>query len=254
VLTTEAGTGRVAASQARAEIGTSVSRATESTAAAASDRAASLIARASTGVDDAARAATESLQAARGPSLAMESGAANGARLPTNAARAVDAGLESSVVSRAKVAELQKSGGVSEVGGAGGVAHFPQNQVFKQRVSWQAPSSGTGQRYNVYRQEIDWSLEVGSETNLQLAKRGNAPYVMKDGRLERLNLHHSQQDARGALFELSERTHLRTPTGRGREALHPYGRSQHPDFPVDRKLFDVDRGQYWMDRAAEVTK
>ncbi len=142
----------------------------------------------------------------------------------------------------------------SPIGARGGVGQFPGNKFFKERVQWQAPSKGTGQNYTVYRQDIDWNLRIGNETNLQLAARGNAPYVMKNGRPQRLNLHHSKQDARGSLFELSEQTHLRTRKGHGREALHPYGRMQHPDYPVDRGLFGKDKSQYWIDRAAEAAK
>lgn len=52
--------------------------------------------------------------------------------------------------------------------------------------------------------------------------------------------------------ELSEAAHLRTRTGHGREALHPYGRQQHPDYPVNRPLFDRDRRQYWQGRVGDI--
>jgi hypothetical protein len=35
------------------------------------------------------------------------------------------------------------------------------------------------------------------------------------------------------------------------EALHQYGNQKNPDFPIDRDAFDIDRKQYWQDRAAE---
>ena len=98
-----------------------------------------------------------------------------------------------------------------------------------------------------YQQEIDWSLEVGGLTNRQRALNGNAPYVVKDGVPRKLNLHHSRQDARGSLFEVSDLTH-RAKRDAGGRALHPYGRKKHPEFPVDRPAFDVDRNQYWIDR------
>ena len=81
------------------------------------------------------------------------------------------------------------------------------------------------------------------KTNAQWASEGKAPYIVKNGRVEQLQLHHSRQNAQGPLFELSRPTHLGTKSGAGREALHPYGSSQHPDFPVDRPAFGVDRGQ-----------
>ena len=117
------------------------------------------------------------------------------------------------------------------------------------RTQWQAPAGrGTGQNYRVYQQGIDWNLEVDGLTNLQRAASGKAPYVVKDGVPRKLNLHHSRQDARGSLFEVTDVTH-RARRNAGGRALHPYGRSQHPDFPVDRPAFDVDRSQYWVDRA-----
>lgn len=103
----------------------------------------------------------------------------------------------------------------------------------------------------MFRQDIDWTLKVKGKTNAQWASEGKAPYVMKNGRAEQLQLHHSRQNAQGPLFELSQSTHLRTKSGVGREALHPFGRSQHPDFPVDRPKFGVDRRQYWIDRVTE---
>ena len=33
--------------------------------------------------------------------------------------------------------------------------------------------------------------------------------------------------------------------------LHPYGKKKHPDFPVDRQLFDKDVPKYWKNRASE---
>lgn len=61
-------------------------------------------------------------------------------------------------------------------------------------------------------------------------------------------MHHSRQNARGSLFEISTKTH-QAKKGQGREALHPYGSKKHPEFPVDRDDFGKDRQQYWIDRA-----
>lgn len=107
-------------------------------------------------------------------------------------------------------------------------------------------------QYKVYQQEIDWSLELDGVTNLKYAKAGNSPYIMKDGMPQQIQLHHSRQNGRGPLFEVSRDTHVKTKSGQGREALHPYGNDKHPDFPVDRKLFDKDKKQYWIDRAEGV--
>jgi hypothetical protein len=61
---------------------------------------------------------------------------------------------------------------------------------------------------------------------------------------------YSRQNGQGPLFELSKPTHLYTKSGQGYEALHPYGRQQNPEFPVNRPAFDgYDRPQYWIDRA-----
>ena len=101
----------------------------------------------------------------------------------------------------------------------------------------------------MYQQQIDWDLSAGGRTNLERASQGGTPYILKNGRVEQMALHHSRQDARGSLFEVSRSTH-QARAGVGREALHPYGNQQHPDYPVNRPLFDKDRAQYWKDRAA----
>jgi hypothetical protein len=97
-------------------------------------------------------------------------------------------------------------------------------------------------------------------------QNGNAPYVMKNGVPERIELHHSRQNAQGTLFELTEKTH-KVKTGQGSEALHPYktklGRelngegsgptnSAHPTNPVDRSSFNKDKKQYYIDRIKEI--
>ena len=115
------------------------------------------------------------------------------------------------------------------------------------RTTWQAPSKGTGQTYTVFQQAIDWDMvDNKGRTNLQRASKGLAP-LGADGKS--INLHHSKQDARGALFELTKTTHSKYDRT---NALHPYkvdGSGKHPYFPVDRNAFDKDRKQYWKDRA-----
>ncbi|MGG7636670.1 RHS repeat-associated core domain-containing protein, partial [Pseudomonas sp. ES1] len=119
--------------------------------------------------------------------------------------------------------------------------------------SWGPCNRGTGLTYTVYQQNIDWDMEHKGKTNLQRAMEGGAPYMMKNGVPQQLQLHHSRQQSIGPLFEVTTSTH-RAARGRGREALHAHGNKKNPDFPVDRNAFDIDRGQYWKDRAAEVNK
>jgi hypothetical protein len=146
------------------------------------------------------------------------------------------------------------------------------NLFFTNKVQFSAPENGTGFDYDVYQQDIDPDLVVTltnrrtgrttSITNRELMEEGKAPYVMKNGRQQRIELHHSRQNAQGPLFELSDVSH-RARSGAGSEALHPYktnrGRqlngdgfgpnvSQHPTYPVDRARFDKDRKNYWQQR------
>lgn len=117
---------------------------------------------------------------------------------------------------------------------------------------WQGPVKGTGNEYRVFKnQKIDWSLKKDGISNLERAKRGQAPFIEKDGKLVRVELHHVRQDAKGPLAELSRPTH-QSKKGQGREVLHPYGTEQHPHNPVDRTKWDKDRKQFWKDRAKEV--
>ncbi|QDW49228.1 RHS repeat-associated core domain-containing protein [Burkholderia sp. KBS0801] len=116
--------------------------------------------------------------------------------------------------------------------------------------SWGPCKKGTGLAYTVFQQDIDWDMEHRGKTNLQRAMEGGAPFMMKDGVPQQMQLHHSRQQSTGPLFEVTTSTH-RAASGAGREALHPYGNQKNPDFPVDRSAFDIDRKQYWQDRAAE---
>ena len=137
---------------------------------------------------------------------------------------------------------------------APGPEHGKNPRFFKTETTWKASGKGTGNEYKVFQQDIDWSLEHKGVSNLDRAKDGGAPYIMKDGVPQQLQLHHSRQNGKGPLFELSRKTHLTTLKGRGREAVHPYGHSQHPEQPVDRELFKKEVPQYWKDRAAEASK
>ena len=113
----------------------------------------------------------------------------------------------------------------------------------------------SGITYTVYQQKIDWNLpSIGRggtiETNLDRAMRGDAPFVNKD-KYELLNLHHSKQDGKGPLFELSKGTHQKYNNS---NALHPHLPKAHPDNPVNRTLFKKDKEAYWMQRAKAAKK
>ena len=115
-------------------------------------------------------------------------------------------------------------------------------------ATWTA-HSGTGNTYTVYQQNVNWNT-VNPKTglsNLDAAlKTGKAP-IGAGGKS--INLHHSKQNAKGPLFELSASTHAKYGNT---NALHPYkvdGTGKHPHFPVNRDAFDLDRTNYWKDRA-----
>ncbi|SUD90603.1 HNH/ENDO VII family nuclease [Psychrobacter phenylpyruvicus] len=95
-------------------------------------------------------------------------------------------------------------------------------------------------------------IQGSTTTNAELMQSGRAPYALKDGQYEQIQLHHSRQDGRGALYELSEPVHIRSTNTNGNLALHPYGSSQHPDYPVERDIFGKDRNQYWKDRLKQI--
>ena len=150
------------------------------------------------------------------------------------------------------------------------------NEYFTNTKQYQAPDKGTGYTYKVFQQDINPDLKVEvknpvtgqtrTTTNRELMQNGKAPYVVRNEKTVRVELHHSRQNAEGPLFELSSPAH-NVKTGQGAEALHPYktnrGRelngegsgprnSAHPDKPVDRTKFDKDRDQYWQDRIKEI--
>ncbi|WP_376776923.1 RHS repeat-associated core domain-containing protein [Flavobacterium covae] len=121
--------------------------------------------------------------------------------------------------------------------------------------SFNAPSAnlgGTGNTYKIFQQNVDWDLPVntrdGIKTNLELAEAGRSPFVVKDGKYSQINLHHSKQNAKGPLFELSAATHQKYY---GTKALHPHLPNAHPTNPVNRSAFDIDREAYWKERASK---
>jgi hypothetical protein len=139
------------------------------------------------------------------------------------------------------------------------IKEYSNNNYFVREQRWQAPQNGTKLEYKVYQQQIDPNaqplLEKGStKTNLQLMQEGKAPYVFKNGKYEQVQLHHAQQDGRGAIFELTEQTHLYHTNQTGRKAVHPYQNEQHPHFPVERTFFGNDQTAYWEYRAKQITR
>jgi len=118
------------------------------------------------------------------------------------------------------------------------------------KSEYEAPSGIT---YRVYQQEIDINLLIEKngviKTNLEWMKLGQSPSVVKNGKVTKVVLHHSQQNGLGPLFELSETVHRKYYNT---NVLHPYlinTPKTHPENPVDRVLFDNDRRKYWMNRA-----
>jgi len=112
------------------------------------------------------------------------------------------------------------------------------------------------QTYDVrQRNDIDWNRKrlgppkdaIGL-TNQEAADRFGYTPELSDGNY--LTLHHFGQDRRGPLAEASTRYH---GIGKyGQEILHSqYGKRQpHPQYPIDRKKFDVDTREYIKWRAS----
>lgn len=157
---------------------------------------------------------------------------------------------------------------VGAIGAKKAFDKYAKNKFFK--------SKGTIGEKDVYQQNIDPDLLVEEtdkvtgmvtrKTNKERMERGQAPYVEKDGELQPIELHHSRQQDKGPIFEVSKGTH-QAKTEHGAEALHPYktarGREineienaqqpiQNPDNPVNRGLFNKERVEYWKNRAKEI--
>lgn len=137
--------------------------------------------------------------------------------------------------------------------GSAAVKHYSGNKFFKTKKQFK--------EYDVYQRDVEPDLkiqrehprtgEIVEETNIERMEKGKPPYVDKDGVLEPVELHHSRQQGGGPLFEVSKSTHSNTVDEAGAKALHPYGREKNPHDPVDRKVFDKDRVEYWKDRAKD---
>lgn len=140
--------------------------------------------------------------------------------------------------------------------GAVAVKHYSGNKIFKTKKKFK--------EYDVYQRDIEPELKIQrehprtgetiEETNIDRMGKGKPPYVDKGGSLEPVELHHSRQQGQGPLFEVSKSTHSNTVDDAGAKALHPYGNEKNPYDPVDRKLFDKDRVEYWKDRAKDFYK
>ena len=123
----------------------------------------------------------------------------------------------------------------------------PEGNIYEEAgVDLQNPKTEIlqGQEYTVYELPIDPDL-VGPDgrTNRERMENGEAPYVDKNGKLERVELHHNEQQ-NDTLVELDQSTH-RT----NNEVLHPKrgegeGRGHDPDWDAKRK-------EHWQNRAKE---
>lgn len=117
----------------------------------------------------------------------------------------------------------------------------------------------------VYQRKIDLdkvikrkNIRTGEEiveTNAERLKKGMPPYIRKNGRDEPIELHHSRQNDKGSLFELSKSTHRIKNKKKGANALHPYGHKKHPHNPVSKdrtKNFDKERELYYKQRIKDL--
>ena len=103
-----------------------------------------------------------------------------------------------------------------------------------------------------YRLGFTCKYSQWSKTDLELAREGKAPFIIKDVKYQQIQLHHSRQSAKGSLFELSASTRQKSYSSKG---IHPCLPNSHPDNPVNRSSFNVDRETYWKERAeAEIQR
>ena len=124
----------------------------------------------------------------------------------------------------------------------------PEGKIYSEaKVDLENPTTEIlqGTEYTVYKRELDKDLE-GSDgrTNKERMANGEAPYVDRDGKLERVELHHEGQQ-NGTLIELDQKTH-RT----NNDVLHPMrgegeGRGNDP-------AWDARRKEHWQNRAMEI--
>jgi len=103
------------------------------------------------------------------------------------------------------------------------------------------------QKYEVYKlKEIDPALECpDGRTNTERMAQGLAPYVVRDGKLIKVELHHHGQNGNGPLVELGSDAHKEQDA-----ALHPgNGKGEGRGFDP---LWDQKRSEHWQLRAKEI--
>ena len=85
-------------------------------------------------------------------------------------------------------------------------------------------------------------VEFRGKTNREAARSGKPP-ELKDGSF--INLHHINQDSRGALVEASGKVHKKY-----HKPLHnQFKGGKHPEYPVDHgKNWQSDVKEYWKGR------
>lgn len=102
------------------------------------------------------------------------------------------------------------------------------------------------QEYEIYKlKDVDPSLEgPDGKTNAERMERGLAPYVLRDGKLVKVELHHHDQKGNGPLIEIDSDTH-----GEQGAVLHPH------DGPGEGRGFDPHwdqkRSDHWQIRSKE---
>jgi len=102
-----------------------------------------------------------------------------------------------------------------------------------------------GKEYSVFKTDIDPQLEgPDGITNKQRMSEGNAPYVDKDGKLTKIELHHHEQMDQGPLVELDKDSH-----NNNEAVLHP-GQGKGEGRGMDTQ-WDARRNEYWLQRAEE---
>lgn len=123
----------------------------------------------------------------------------------------------------------------------------------------------SGER-TVYQQKVEPSKiverknirtgETVVETNKERMLKGKPPYINKNGKDVPVELHHSRQNDKGSLFELSKTTHKIKDKDKGANALHPNGNSKNPDNPIPevRSDFNKERESHWMTRIKNILK
>jgi hypothetical protein len=193
-----------------------------------------------------------------GVTLATSDGKIYGS-LPTVSITAGLSPLQAKQVGAVSFGRFGQIGDVSPLGANSAAAPAParagttltDNAIFTNRTQWSATRPrGTGQTYDVIqRNDIDWTrvrtdgpADFIGKTNAEAAAKGFSPQLADDSFS---TLHHIGQDARGPLAEASTGYH---GVGKsGQDALHSlYGRNMpHPDFPIDRRAFNVDTREYW---------